>query len=666
MRNTLIALLAAAALMPSARADEGMWLPMLISQRIEHMHDKGFTLDAEDIYSINQASLKDAVVLFGGGCTGEVVSPEGLLFTNHHCGYSQIQKHSSVEHDYLKDGFWALDRSDELPNPGLSVMFLEYMQDVTSELSSATDKQAAIDSLVTSAEAAGKGLSASVEEFYYGNQYFLFVYKEFSDVRLVGAPPSSIGKFGGDTDNWMWPRHTGDFSIFRIYAGPDNEPAGYSEDNVPYRPKKYFKIATGGVQEGDFTFIYGFPGSTREYVTSDEVRYIGEISDPAKIALRTMRLEIMKKYMDSSQDLRIRYSSKYANVSNAWKKWQGEAGGIERNGTVEEKEAYEARFAEWAAGTRYEGLIDRLDSLYKVLGPLNFAREYTSETALALELPKFATAYCNASEEDRAQLAEDFYKDWWLPVDKECFIALMDAYSKDVPAEFRPACFDSSLVRYGSIPAWADAVFGGGLSKGELSDAANDPAYAFRKAFTEHYNNVLLPEYLRISGEITALYKDYMQGQMEFEPEKAFYPDANLTLRVAYGNVAGYSPSDGVYYKPVSTLTGIMEKDNPEIFDYNVPQKLRELYATGLYDDMPVCFIATNHTSGGNSGSPVIDADGNLIGLNFDRVWEGTMSDIAFDPAFCRNICLDIRYLLFVVDKVCGAGALLDELEFVE
>ena len=666
MRNTLIALLAAAALLPSARADEGMWLPMLISQRIEHMHDKGFTLDAEDIYSINQASLKDAVVLFGGGCTGEVVSPEGLLFTNHHCGYSQIQKHSSVEHDYLKDGFWALERSDELPNPGLSVMFLEYMQDVTSELSSATDRQAAIDSLVTSAEAAGKGLSASVEEFYYGNQYFLFVYKEFRDVRLVGAPPSSIGKFGGDTDNWMWPRHTGDFSIFRIYAGPDNEPAGYSEDNVPYRPKKYFKIATGGVQEGDFTFIYGFPGSTREYVTSDEVRYIGEISDPAKIALRTMRLEIMKKYMDSSQDLRIRYSSKYANVSNAWKKWQGEAGGIERNGTVEEKEAYEARFTEWAAGTRYEGLLDRLDSLYKVLEPLNFAREYTSETALALELPKFATAYCNASEEDRAQLADDFYKDWWLPVDKECFIALMDAYSKDVPAEFRPACFDSSLVRYGSIPAWADAVFGGGLSKGELSDAANDPAYAFRKAFSEHYNNVLLPEYLRISGEITALYKDYMQGQMEFEPEKAFYPDANLTLRVAYGNVAGYSPSDGVYYKPVSTLTGIMEKDNPEIFDYDVPQKLRELYATGLYDDMPVCFIATNHTSGGNSGSPVIDADGNLIGLNFDRVWEGTMSDIAFDPAFCRNICLDIRYLLFVVDKVCGAGALLDELEFVE
>ena len=666
IRKIAAALAAIALLLPAVRADEGMWLPMLISQRIEHMHEKGFTLGAEDIYSINQASLKDAVVLFGGGCTGEVVSPEGLLFTNHHCGYGQIQKHSSVEHDYLRDGFWALSREEELPNPGLSVKFLEYMQDVTAEVSSASDGQAAIDSLVTAAETAGKGLSASVEEFYYGNQYFLFVYKEFTDVRLVGAPPSSIGKFGGDTDNWMWPRHTGDFSIFRIYAGPDNEPAEYSEDNVPYRPKKYFRISTAGVQEGDFTFIYGFPGSTREYVTSDEVRYIGEISDPAKIALRTMRLEIMKKYMDSSQDLRIRYSSKYASVSNAWKKWQGEAGGIERNGTVAEKEAYEAGFAGWAAGTRYDGLLDRLDSLYKVLEPLNFAREYTYETALTVELPGFATAYCNAAEEDREKLASDFYKDWWLPLDKECFIAMMGAYAENVPEKFRPAYFDSSMVRYGSIPTWADAVFGGGLSKGELTDAADDPAYAFRKAFADHYNNVLLPEYRRINGEIEALYKDYMRGQMEFEPDKAFYPDANLTLRVAYGNVAGYAPADGVWYKPVSTLNGIMEKDNPDIFDYDVPQKLRELYATGLYDDVPVCFIATNHTSGGNSGSPVIDADGNLIGLNFDRVWEGTMSDIAFDPAFCRNICLDIRYLLFVVDKVCGAGALLNELEFAE
>lgn len=665
-RKTILALLAAYVILPSARGDEGMWLPMLISQRIEHMHEKGFKLDAEDIYSINSASLKDAVVLFGGGCTGEVVSPEGLLFTNHHCGYSQIQKHSSVEHDYLRDGFWALSREEELPNPGLSVMFLEYMKDVTPEITGAADRQAVTDSLKAAATAGGKGLSASVEEFYYGNQYFLFVYKEFTDVRLVGAPPSSIGKFGGDTDNWMWPRHTGDFSIFRIYAGKDNEPAAYSPDNVPYKPRKYFRISTGGVEEGDFTFIYGFPGSTREYVTSDEVRYIGEISDPAKIALRTMRLEIMKKYMDSSQDLRIRYSSKYANVSNAWKKWQGESGGLSRNHTVAAKEAYEARFREWAKGGRYDGLLDRLDSLYALLEPWNFAREYLTETAITIELPQLATRLANAAEGDRQQIADDFYKDWWLPVDKECFTAVMQAYDENVPEQFRPEYFDNQIARYGSIGAWADVIFGGKLASGDISDIENDPAYTFRKEFTDYHNNVLLPEYRRLSEEIAGLYREYMRGQMEFEPDKAFYPDANLTLRVAYGNIAGYSPADGVYYKPVSTFTGIMEKDNPEIFDYNVPQKLRDLYATGLYDDMPVCFIATNHTSGGNSGSPVINADGNLIGLNFDRVWEGTMSDIAFDPAFCRNICLDIRWLLFVVDKVCGAGALLDELEFVE
>ncbi len=665
-RKFLCAALLAVLLPTLSFADEGMWLPLLISQRIDDMHEKGFRLDAEDIYSINQASLKDAVVLFGGGCTGELVSPEGLLFTNHHCGYSYIQKHSSVEHDYLKDGFWALDRFEELPNPGLSVRFLERMEDVTARVNSAEDPQEEIKLIEAEALAEGKGLSASVERFYYGNQYFLFVYKVFRDVRLVGAPPSSIGKFGGDTDNWMWPRHTGDFSIFRIYAGPDNEPAEYSEDNVPYKPKKYFKISTAGVQEGDFTFIYGFPGTTREYITSDEVRYIAEISDPAKIALRTMRLEIMKKYMDMSQDLRIRYSSKYANVSNAWKKWQGEAGGIERNSTVAMKEAGEKAFAEWAEGSRYEGVLEKLDSLYTLLEPYYFAAEYTRETALSIELPKFAADLAAADEAGRPELEETFYKDWYLDVDKECFIALMNAYGENVSEDFRPAYFAEQLEQSGSVEAWAESLFSTPLAQGETDGVDGDPNLGFRNEFYGYYTTVLLPETMRINAEITALYKDYMQGLMEFEPDKDFYPDANLTLRVAYGHVAGYEPSDGVKYKAVSTLKGIMEKDNPEIFDYDVPQQLRELYATGEYDDMPVCFIATNHTSGGNSGSPVINADGNLVGLNFDRVWEGTMSDIAFDPAFCRNISLDVRYLLFVVDKVCGAGALLEELEFAE
>ncbi len=668
MMKKVLSLIAALAIFGSAAlADEGMWLPALISQRIDDMHAKGFKLDAEDIYSINQASLKDAVMLFGGGCTGELVSAEGLLFTNHHCGYNYIQKHSSVEHDYLKDGFWALKRSEELPNPGLSVSFLDHMEDVTDRIEGAPDRAAAEKAIIDAALEGRKGAKAEIEEFYYGNKFYLFVYRVYTDVRLVGAPPSSIGKFGGDTDNWMWPRHTGDFSMFRIYAGKDNAPAEYCEDNVPYRPKKYFKISTAGVSEGDFTFIYGFPGTTREYITSDAVRYISEVSDPAKIDLRTQRLDIQKKHMSQSQDVRIRYSAKNASVSNAWKKWQGEMKGIRKMHTVDTKKAYEARFSKWAAGTKYEGLIDTLGILYRQLEPYNYALEYTLESALAVELPKFAYSYASADEEQRKALRESFYKDWYHPIDRETFIAMMSSYSRNVPDAYKPAFFFDKIKKYdGSLEAWADAVFSSALCEGDCSGIESSEAYSFRKAFRDHYNEVLYPEVQRLSTVINGKYKSYMQGQMEFSPEKAFYPDANLTLRVAYGKVSGYEPSDGVRYKEVSTLSGIMEKDNPDIFDYNIPQRLRELYATRQYDDIPVCFIATNHTTGGNSGSPVINADGNLIGLNFDRVWEGTMSDVAFDPEFCRNICLDIRYLLFVTDKVCGAGSLLKELEFVD
>ena len=361
-KTILLAVLLTVSLFP-LKADEGMWLPALISQRIADMQAKGLKLSAEDIYSVNQASLKDAVVLFGSGCTGELVSDQGLLFTNHHCGYSYIQKHSSVEHDYLKDGFWALNRREELPNPGLTVRFLERMEDVTAqvlkgykpgkmdELDRIKIVKKNSEKLKEQAVKDGKGLKASVEALYYGNQYFLFVFREYTDVRLVGAPPSSIGKFGGETDNWMWPRHTGDFSIFRIYAGKDNLPADYSEDNVPYTPKKSLKISRAGVKEGDFTFVYGCPGSTQEYVHSEAVKYISEVSDPEKIALRTTRLQIMKKYMDKSQAVRIQYSSKYAGVANAWKKWQGEAKGLKKMKTVATKQAYEARFREWAQGT---------------------------------------------------------------------------------------------------------------------------------------------------------------------------------------------------------------------------------------------------------------------------------------------------------------------------
>ena len=389
-----------AALVPlCAVADDGMWLPNLISARIADMQAKGFRLSAEDIYSVNQASLKDAVVLFGRGCTGELISSEGLLITNHHCGYGQIQSHSSVEHDYLRDGFWAMTRAEELPCPGLSVSFLERMDDVSPQV--LRGYEAGMDErqrdsvvrsnsarLIEEATAEGKGLRASVEAMYYGNIYYIFIYREYTDIRLVGAPPSSIGKFGGDTDNWMWPRHTGDFSMFRVYAGEDNMPAGYSPENRPYSPKRFFSISTKGVQEGDFTFIYGFPGSTREYIHSSEVEYISEVSDPARIDIRTRRLEIQKRHMAASQKVRIQYSAKCASVANAWKKWQGEVKGVRKMNTVQKKREYERDFERWAAGSSYEGVTERIAALERELRPYAFARDIYSETAYAVELPK--------------------------------------------------------------------------------------------------------------------------------------------------------------------------------------------------------------------------------------------------------------------------------------
>ena len=703
MRKTLILVIALMAAM-TARADEGMWLPSLISQRIADMQEKGFRLYADDIYSINQASLKDAVVLFGRGCTGELISPEGLLLTNHHCGYGQIQQHSSVEHDYLKDGFWAMNRSEELPNKGLTVSFLERMDDVTAQVLSGYTPDMTEDqrvelvkknsqALIDEAVKEGKGLRATVEALYYGNQYFLFLYREYADVRLVGAPPSSIGKFGGDTDNWMWPRHTGDFSMFRIYADKDNNPAPYSKDNVPYRPKKYFHISTKGVQEGDFTFIYGFPGRTQEYIHSEGVRYIEEIGDPHKIHLRTLRLDIMNKHQSESQKVRIQYSSKNAGVSNAWKKWQGEVKGIKKMKTVQTKQEFEKAFDKWAQGGEFDGVISKIASIYAELEPYQFATDYYTETVRTIEVANFAMSTARLFKQDgfdkakAAELAETFYKDWYLPIDKESFIAVMKEYEKNVPADFKPIYYKEKFASYGSIEAWAEDIFTnsifidqtkvGALTSEDKETVMADPAVEFFNEFLKWYAADIQPVTTRLNQDLQLAYRDYMRGQMVYcrtqRVPKAFYPDANLTLRVAYGHIKGYSPSDGTYYLPSSTIKGIMEKDNPEIFDYNIPQRLRDIYAAKDYGrwadasgEVPVCFIATNHTTGGNSGSPVINADGELIGLNFDRVWEGTMSDIVFDPEICRNIALDIRYVLFTIEKIGGAGYLLDEMTFNE
>ena len=654
------------------KADEGMWLPSEILKKIKDIQSQGFKLSAEDIYSVNQSSLKDAVVRFGSGCTGELISSEGLLITNHHCGFGQIQAHSSVEHDYLRDGFWAMSREEELPNPGLTVSFLEYMIDVTDEVlkgykpKMTEEKRIALveknsKKIEEKAVKGKKGLVANVKPIYYGNQYFLFVYKVYTDVRLVGAPPSSIGKFGGDTDNWMWPRHTGDFSVFRVYAGEDNEPADYSLNNVPLRPKKFFKINAKGISEGDFTMVYGFPGTTREYLFSEAVKNTALVSNPHKIALRTFRLDIQKREMDKDQAVRIKYASKQARVANAWKKWQGEAKGIIRLDAVGKKQAFEAQFDKWAEGKpEYEGLMAKFKELYASIEELLLVQDYQSEALNAVELITFA----GKGQPD----ADLFYKDYYMPIDKASFIALYQAYDKNIADTYKSSYFKEQLQKFGSVEAWADALF---TQEPNLAMAAE----IYRQT-NAYYQENIAPTLETVNKEITLLYRTYMKGMMEYneanQAGKIFYPDANSTLRVTYGKVKGYSPADAVYYTPVSSLEGIIQKDNPDIYDYNIPQKLRDLYAAKDYGrweengSVPVAFIATNHTSGGNSGSPVLDADGNLIGVNFDRVWEGTMSDVVYDAEICRNISLDIRYALFVMDKLAGAKHLVEEMEIIE
>jgi len=703
------------------RADEGMWIPMLLEKyNIEDMQSKGFKLSAEDIYSINQASMKDAVIMFGKICTGEIVSDQGLFFTNHHCGYSSIQSLSSVENDYLKNGFWAMSKDEELPVPGLTVTFLVRMEDVTQRVLSGTEDKATestreevISQNIQKIEeeaVAGTDFRAEIKPFYYGAEFYMFVYEEYKDIRLVGAPPGSIGNFGRDTDNWVWPRHTGDFSVFRIYADENNDPAEYSPDNVPFKPRKFFPVSIKPIKEGDFTMVLGYPGSTEEYLTVDAVKILNDIKYPSTIKLRTTRLNIMEKYMKTSDKTRIQYASKFRRVSNAWKKYKGVIHGLDKANTIKTKIGEEQRFTDWVNENNdrkkeYGSVLPELKDLYAEQEKFALVDNYLGENILAIEIISF-TAEINRmflsnqfSGEDEKRRAiksfkgrvGDFFEDYDQRIDREVFVALMKYYYEDVDSEFHPAIFKKLKKKYkGNYEKFVDKILSKSklTSKEEVLDLldnypeneskiykkfSKDPVFEVFMSFVRIYREKVFSRNAFLNNEINNLYRLYVKGLREMRKDSLFYPDANFTMRVAYGSVSSSFPADAVKYEFATDMSGLFEKEATGIYDYKLPDGLDELYEKenfGSYANtngtMPVCFIATNHTSGGNSGSPVINAEGQLIGLNFDRNWEGTMSDIDYDITQCRNIAVDIRYVLFIIDKYAGAGYLLEEMRIVE
>ena len=717
MKKSFIIFLVFVLTFGSLRADEGMWLlPLLEKLNISTMQQLGCQLTAEDIYSINHSSIKDAIVIFGGGCTGEMVSAEGLLFTNHHCGYGAIQQHSTVEHDYLTDGFWAKTRSEEIHTPNLRVTFLVRIEDVTDRVNSRlndsmTEPERAEAISKISAEISGEAskdthYEASVRSYFGGNNFYLLVYEIFNDIRMVGAPPSSIGKFGDETDNWVWPRQTGDFSIFRVYAGPDGKPADYSPDNVPLKPRHFLPVSLKGVEKEDFAMIMGHPGSTDRYMTSSGVRELIEVSLPARVKVRGEKQEIMRRHMYANQAVNIKYASKYAGSSNYWKNSIGKIAGIKRLDVYDRKLAQEERFTQWVnadAGrkTKYGDALHLIHTGIEANKEFNITGGYLTECLMqGAELPRFATQFTSLYDEltkkqpepeavkkltERAKsAAENFYKNYDQNLDREVTEAMLKRFYSDIPAKNHPAFYKTIALKFkGDIGKYVQAWF----DKSIFADPARMDAFLKKPLAKTLQNDLIYQAGQTIQQSLTTVRNNvkanneqigkgsrlYIAGIIEMDKDKVWYPDANFTMRLTYGSVLDYIPRDAVYYSYFTTLKGVMEKEDATNPEFVVPARLKELYKKkdfGRYadknGDMPVCFISNNDITGGNSGSPVINARGELIGLAFDGNWEAMSGDIVFEPDVQRCINVDIRYVLFIIDKFAGASHLLDELKIVQ
>ena len=698
-----------------ASADEGMWLPFLLKQNnYDQMQKMGLKLSADQLYDINNSSLKDAIVSFGGYCTGEIISDQGLVLTNHHCGYGAIQSHSTVEHDYLTDGFWAMDKAQELPVEGLFVRFLVRIEDVTDSVLHEIDHRTASEERsklirkrikrISKASTEGTRYTASIKPFFEGNHYYMYVYDTYTDIRLVGAPPSSVGKFGGDTDNWKWPRHTGDFSMFRIYGNENGEPADYSIDNKPIKPKHHLPISLKGIEEKDFAMVFGYPGSTSRYRSSFGIKQDLEVINPTRIKIRDKRLKILKKQMNASDEVRIKYSSKYAGIANYYKYFIGQNEGLRKLNTVTKKEAEEQEFRVWANQNeprkeKYGKVLAEMEQSYNDRGESIKMLYYFLEATRAPDLLSFILevyplikkvgAHNNEEEliEIKTELlaaADKHFKDYDMDTDRKVFAALFALFYKDVPSAYHPSIFSVIVENYNAdFGRYADMLYkrSAFASKEtfeamveELENYPVDKDHAV-KLFNSVEEKLINTRnnFFELNGTLSANRRLYLEGLMEMQPEKNFYPDANSTMRTTYGTVNPYEPGDGLMYNFFTTIDGLMEKKDNSDPEFIVPEKLTELYETkdfGKYADktgnLTVCFITDNDITGGNSGSPVINGNGELIGCAFDGNWEAMTGDLVFDPSLKRCISADIRYILFIVDKYAGAGHLVEEMTIVK